>query len=190
MFLIRGFEGTSMDDIAGALKITKPALYYYFKSKQHLLAAIIDYAQDTYDAELEKIVATGTSDEELLRRVLQMQVLGITKAGEAAFSLLAIEETRQLLPADRRRINRRLQAGVGVLRDTLDRLKACGKLHDIDTTAAAYALAGIVMSIPKWYNPGGRLSAQELADEITKLALHLVIGDETRDTGASPKARG
>jgi AcrR family transcriptional regulator len=189
LFLKRGFEGTSMDDIAGALKITKPALYYYFKSKQHLLAAIIDHAQDILQARLQEVIETSTTDEELLHRALHMHALGITHADDAAYSLLGIEETRYLLPADRRRISRRKKEYIDFIRDTLNRLKAQGKLRHVETTAAAYSLAAIVLWIPKWYKRGGRLSAQEVADEIANLALQLVIGDESRDTGA-PAHRG
>src|SRR5213079_854717 len=40
LFAERGFAGTSLQDIADALGITRPALYYYVKSKDELLAKL------------------------------------------------------------------------------------------------------------------------------------------------------
>ena len=40
LFADRGFAGTSLQDIADALGITRPALYYYVKSKDELLAKL------------------------------------------------------------------------------------------------------------------------------------------------------
>src|SRR2546425_4678982 len=40
LFAERGFAGTSLQDIADALGITRPALYYYVRSKDELLAKL------------------------------------------------------------------------------------------------------------------------------------------------------
>lgn len=40
----KGFDATSMDDIAAACGVTKPMLYNYFKSKEGLYAAMINQA--------------------------------------------------------------------------------------------------------------------------------------------------
>ena len=41
-----GYVGTSVQDIVDAAKVTKPALYYYFKSKAGLYQALLDWAYD------------------------------------------------------------------------------------------------------------------------------------------------
>jgi AcrR family transcriptional regulator len=42
LFRRRGFARVSMDEIAAAAKVTKKTLYYHFKSKDDLLAAVLE----------------------------------------------------------------------------------------------------------------------------------------------------
>ncbi|MFZ0838044.1 MAG: TetR family transcriptional regulator, partial [Xanthobacteraceae bacterium] len=42
LFAERGFGGTNLQDIADALGISRPALYYYFKSKDEILASLVE----------------------------------------------------------------------------------------------------------------------------------------------------
>jgi AcrR family transcriptional regulator len=186
LFVERGFATTSMGDIAKASNISKPGLYYHFKSKQDLLAAIIDLAHDWLEADLEEIVASSHDLEERLRRMIHAHALGITKADDSAFSILAIEEVNSLLPADRERITRRKRAYVDFVRDALDELAADGRISTMDTMAAAYTLVGMVLWIPKWYQQTGRLSAERVADEITNRAMQSVLKSGQRSRGTEP----
>lgn len=178
LFVDCGFETTSMGDIAEANDISKPGLYYHFESKQELLAAIIDLGHDWLESDLERIVATVGDPEERLRRIIRGHALGVTKADDAVFSILAIEEIHSLLPADRARIARRKRAYVDLIADTLGELEAMGRTWDMDTMAAAYTIAGMVLWIPKWYQPGGRLSPEQVADEVWGLVLRSVLKQE------------
>ena len=57
------------------------------------------------------------------------------------------------------------------LRETLEELAARGKLRDIDPTIGAFGLQGMVLWLSRWFRPDGRLSAEEVVDQTTELAL-------------------
>jgi AcrR family transcriptional regulator len=175
LFLQRGFETTSMNDIAQANSISKPGLYYHFENKKALLGAIIDLAHDQIDTEVEEILATSTGSEERLRRVIHALALRLTRVDDAAFSILAVEELNSLLPEDGTRTAQRKRAYVGAIKGFLNGIKAEGRLEEVDTTAAANSIIGLVMWIPKWYRPGGRLSAEQAAEEVTNLVMQSVL---------------
>lgn len=177
LFLEKGFEITSLVDIAEATGFSKAGLYYHFSSKQDLLAAIINYGHEVLELEFEKQLAGCSSDEEALRRLIYTYALVITREDDAAFANLAVEETRSLLPADREQIANRKRAFLGRIRERLERLAAAGELRDVDITTATQTLAGMVLWLPKWYRQAGRLSATEMANEITELAMHAVLPD-------------
>ena len=42
LFAHRGFGGTNLQDIADALELSRPALYYYFKSKEEMLSSLLE----------------------------------------------------------------------------------------------------------------------------------------------------
>ena len=54
-FSQKGFEGTSMSDIAGPLGISKAALYKHFESKQQIFDKIIEESEERYRDVLEKL---------------------------------------------------------------------------------------------------------------------------------------
>ena len=49
LFLEKGFDDTSMEEVAGALGVSKPTIYDDFGSKQSLLEAVVDGAIKGYD---------------------------------------------------------------------------------------------------------------------------------------------
>lgn len=178
LFLEHGFEISSLVDVAEAIGISKAGLYYHFQSKQELLAAIISHAQDIHEEEVRKeLAACHGGDEEELRRLIHSHALMMAREDDAVFALLAVDEMRSLLPADRARIAARKRVYLGHIRERLERLAAAGKLRKVDITAATHTLVGMVMWLPKWYRQPGRLSATQIANEITELAMHAVLPD-------------
>jgi AcrR family transcriptional regulator len=176
LILEQGFEMISLVDVARACDISKAGLYYHFNSKQELLAAIISFAQDIHEEEIRRVLAASTGDAaDDLRRLIHVHAAMMTREDDAAFAILAVDEMRSLLPADRERVARRKRFYLGVLRERLQRLAADGRLRDVDITAATHTVAGIVLWLPKWYRQPGRLSAAQMADEITNLALYAVL---------------
>ena len=177
VFLERGFEITSLLDIAEALGISKAGLYYHFRSKQELLAAIINYGHEILEQDIQRELADSRSDEEALRRLIHTYALSVTREDDAAFAILAVDDMRSLLPADRAQIARRKRAFLALIRERLDRLAAAGKLREVDTATATHTLAGMVLWLPKWFRQPGRLTTGQMANEITELALHAVLPD-------------
>ena len=61
-FSQKGFDGTSMSDIARPLKISKAALYKHFESKQQIFDRIIEESEVKYKDVLEKLSVHYTDD--------------------------------------------------------------------------------------------------------------------------------
>src|SRR5512141_3149469 len=85
LFLERGFEITSLVDVADTIGISKAGLYYHFQSKQELLAAIISFAQDIHEEEVRKVLADSNGDDEdELRRLIHAHAVMMTREDDAA----------------------------------------------------------------------------------------------------------
>jgi AcrR family transcriptional regulator len=54
LFKDRGYHGTTMEDIAGALGVTKPAIYQYFPGKEDLFAAVSERGRQELKGILEQ----------------------------------------------------------------------------------------------------------------------------------------
>jgi AcrR family transcriptional regulator len=176
-FVKNGYDGTSMSTLAERCDITKPGLYYHFKSKQDLLFAIMTKALDVLEETTLAATLAATSHTERLRSILAAHARLITEEKDGAVTILVIEERAALPAEDRRMIEHRLRSHIGLIRATLEGIRAEGKLRNVDTGVAALSLLGTVVSIARWFRPGGRLNADQVVEQVIELALGAVLRD-------------
>jgi AcrR family transcriptional regulator len=86
LFTEQGYDKTSLREIAERLDVTKAALYYHFKSKEDIVASLVE----DYAAQLDELIAWGQGQprtapvrEEILRRYV-----AIVAEGHKAFRML------------------------------------------------------------------------------------------------------
>src|SRR5262245_29796746 len=169
LFRDRGFDATSVSDVARALGLTKAGLYHYFESKEALLFEIMSYGLDRVRDEVLVPVRAVRDPEERLHQIV-LRHANIATQGRGAVTHLG-DEIRALPPAARRQLEERMRKYVELVRDTLAELKATGRLRDVDPTVAAFSLIGMILWLPRWFRQDGRLSQQQVARELAKLAL-------------------
>jgi len=169
IFRDRGYDATSVSDIARALGMTKAGLYHYFDSKEALLFEIMTYGLERVRDDVVLQVRNIRDPEERLRQIV-MRHARIATDGRGAVAHLG-DEIRALPPAARRQIEERMRFYVNLIRGTLAELKAAGRLRDVDPTVAAFSVLGMILWAPRWFRQGGRLSQEQVATEIAKLAM-------------------
>lgn len=88
VFLERGFEGASVDEIADVARAGKPTIYARFPGKEALFAAVMARKVREVTSSFESIVPTGATIEErlasiaaaILRKVLGADAVGLIRA--------------------------------------------------------------------------------------------------------------
>lgn len=165
----KGYDATSLNDIAEAVGITKGGLYHYIDGKQSLLFKIMSYAMDML--ELEVVAPTrGVADaQERLRAVIRLHTQLIIDKGIELTILL--DESAGLTSEHLRVITSRRVEYYKFVRSILAQLKEKGKLRELDITIATHNLIGQLQWLPRWYVPGGRLSREAVMDAFTDAAL-------------------
>ncbi len=176
VFVEHGYEATSMNLIAERAEVTKPGLYYHFKSKQELLYSIMTYALDFLERATREAALRAGDNEQRLRNILSTHAKMITEEEEGAFTLLVIDLVHVLPDDDRRLIDHRKRAYFELVRATLDQLRKEDKLRpELNESVAAFTLLGMVMWITKWFKEGGALDHLQVADQVTNMALAAVL---------------
>jgi AcrR family transcriptional regulator len=177
LFVERGYRATSLQDVAEVLGVTRPALYYYFPSKEELLYAILSFAQDVNE-ETTAHVFESTSDPALrLARLVHAEVLDVTGEVDSPVTPLMVDEMDELSPEHFREVAQRRRAHFDRHRGLLEDLRHAGGLRDIDTTVATFGLLALTNRVSTWFDPKGRLSGEQVALEVTKLALGALLSD-------------
>src|SRR6266699_2704343 len=126
IILQKGYDATSVSDIAQALGITKAGLYHYIHGKTQLLFDIMQYGLNELDREVAQPARKIADAETRLRFMISMHARIVTR-GHGAVTIL-VDEARALTPAQNRHIARRKRAYLDFLRATLEELKKQGKL--------------------------------------------------------------
>jgi AcrR family transcriptional regulator len=165
----RGFDATSVNDIARALGLTKAGLYHYISGKDALLLEILSFGMDQIDAEVVVPVRAIADPVERLRQLVIRHASIVTR-GQGAVTDLG-GEIKSLPPAARKKVERRMRLYFDFVRDTLRAIKAAGRLQDVDLTVAAFSILGMILWIPRWFRPDGSLTAEQVSEEIARLAL-------------------
>ena len=185
----KGFDGTSMNDIAEAVGLTKAGLYHHISGKRDLLFRIMTYGMDALDEEVIAPARAIGDPDQRLRAIITNHVRLITSRstsdGNNAVTIV-IDEMSGLTPAQRHEIDERKRAYVDFVRETLRELSAEGKLRPVNITAAAFGLLGMILWLSRWYNPDGRLTPEQIAEEVTSAALGGLLQKTPCDTLTFP----
>ena len=168
LFNRKGYDATSIGDVAEELGVTKSAVYHHVPSKEHLLAEALDEAL----RELEALVSAATvargSAHDRLREVVRGSVAVLVEHQPAVTLLLRVHgnsETERTALARRRSIDARLAALVTQAADE-------GALRtDLDPVLVSRLLFGMVNSLVEWYRPSGPVDVERLADAVAALAF-------------------
>lgn len=170
----KGYDAASMNDIAEAVGLTKAGLYHHISGKRDLLFRIMDFGLDSLE-ELVIAPARKVNDAEMrLRTIIDNHVRLITSRSTPQGNnpvTIVLDEVAGLTTPQRRKIDERKRAYVYLIRDTLQELKTEGKLMDLDVTAASFSLLGMILWLSRWYNPEGRLTPDQVSEEVAKIAL-------------------
>ncbi|MEK7854790.1 MAG: TetR/AcrR family transcriptional regulator [Acidobacteriota bacterium] len=169
LFFEKGFESTSVSDIAIALKMTKAGLYYYFESKQELLFRIVTLGLDSVkDAVLDPAHLIEDA-EERLRFILTNHA---RLAAEGNHAVIIISHEINALTFDQRvTVQNRRRDYFEFVRNTLVELHEEKKLLDVDITTATFTLFGMILWLPRWYRASGKLSVEKVCRDVCDMAL-------------------
>lgn len=167
IFAERGYHTTSVAEVAEALGVSKPFLYYYLKNKEDILFECSRIATAQLGDVLEEVRAARGTAWERLRQLFR----GYARVMSTDFGICLIRSTtpgslpgelRERLYKGRRRLNREVERLVaeGI---------ADGSIRAVHPRLASFALFGAFNWISTWYRRDGALPPEGIADEFMDL---------------------
>jgi AcrR family transcriptional regulator len=168
LFNERGYDGTSMEDLARKLGITKSAIYHHVPSKQELLRLAVDRALDELFEVAGEVAAIPGPAIERLEALVRGSVDVLANRLPYVTLLLRVRGNTQVerdALARRREFDR-------LVATLVNDAEAEGDIRpDIDPDITARLLFGLVNSLIEWYRPGRGTSSSELADAVCKITF-------------------
>jgi AcrR family transcriptional regulator len=172
LFYERGFTGTTLDDIAAELGVTKPFIYTHFRSKTELLAAL---CKPTIELSLQAVERAAKASGSPTAR-LHRAIAGFTQV------VLSRQANIAIYFREEKNLGRDALAEINALRKKFDRVLsnllhegvAAGEFDVADVNLAALAIGGMISWAYTWHRPEGRLALEEMCQRMADLALQMV----------------
>ena len=167
LFYEQGYEGTTLDDIARQLHVTKPYIYSYFQNKGDILFEIcqtgIRKSLEALDTALNRdaapMVRLKTALESVARIVIEKRM----------YVVVYMREDKNLPLVDAQKILEQRRVFDHRVTDLLDEGIASGEFSMPDKVVTATTIGGIVSWLPNWYVASGRLTESEVIAATVKL---------------------
>jgi AcrR family transcriptional regulator len=190
-----GYGGMTMRQFAGALNIKAASLYHHFPSKQHFLFDLMHETATELLKGLQRIVkseprasASGGSASPLateehsqpleqLDEAIRWHVLFHTERREEAF--VSHSEMRSLTPENLETILRVRRDYEKLFGDLLIRCQKDGLMPRKDTRVVRNAILTMCTATAGWFNPAGRLTAGQVADEMVAFIHHGLLRSQS-----------
>lgn len=177
-FIARGYDATSMEDLAQATGLTKSSIYHHVAGKEELLRLAVARAIDALFAVLDEPASTSGAAVDRLEHVVRRSADVLTEQLPYVTLLLRVRgntDAERWALSRRREFDRRLS---GLVQDAID---AGDVRDDLDPRLVTRLLFGMVNSITEWYRADHAGGVNELADTLVALAF-----DGLRRHGAGP----
>lgn len=168
LIYLKGFDGTSMQDIADACGMTKAGLYHHIATKEAMLLAIMHYGMDLFEERVMGPVKDIADPLARLKATLANNVRLVTLDSTKEVTII-LHEHSTLTGDAKAEINARKKQYVQFLERTFEEAMAKGQIRKVDATLASFSFLGTVLWTYKWYRSDGALGPEQLAEGIGDL---------------------
>ena len=180
LFTTRGFQGTSLDDIAKSLSVTKPTLYHYIANKEAILFECVQRGLEALSASIDESTERGLAGRDRLRAAMQRYAAIVT----SDFGLCVIRVGEDPLSEPKRRELRALKGQIDtVFRTLVQQGMNEGWIVPGDAATAAYTVVSALSGIGRWYRPGnhGAHSLQDAIGHCIEMLMRGVLSEPAPD---------
>jgi AcrR family transcriptional regulator len=172
LFAERGYHGTALSEIAGALGVRTPSLYNHMRSKHELLESIVDTTTAGVLEDFHAVRDEGGDPAAVLYRAAR--VYAHRHATHRREALVVNRDTSSLEEPVRATMQARRREHEHALRAVISEGVEEGVFHVESPALASFAIRELCVSIARWFSEDGPLSADEVADQYAGFALRIV----------------
>jgi AcrR family transcriptional regulator len=165
-FSTQGYHDTSIDEIAAALNVTKPTIYYYVANKEQLLLECIVTGLERVLEPFREPRPPGATAREQLNDMIRHYAQAI--ASEYGGCMVRAEDLG-LAPSSIAQIKRLKSEIDHGIRRLLERGAQDGSIDTHDPKMTAFALAGALNWIAHWYRENQSMTAAEIAEAFVRI---------------------
>ena len=172
LFHAQGYGGTTIEQIADRLGVTKPFVYYYFHNKQQIFETLSWAPTVACFTVLDDDALAGLPAHEQVARAIERLIRATLAHYPAAFFVYREPQAyRAAYLSEQRRLALHFYDRLCAL---MERARDQGRLDFDQTRITALAACSLPGFLYTWYRPDGRLSAEEVVRTLAALAWRVI----------------
>ncbi|KQR74418.1 TetR family transcriptional regulator [Arthrobacter sp. Leaf337] len=169
LFFERGYDATSLRQVASAVGLMVGSLYNHIDSKEHLLLQIMGgIIDDLLDSARKAVMVDGDAIDKL-ESVLAAHLTFHAERAQEVF--IGNAELRSLSDGARHVVIEKRHEYELFLQGLVEDAGRAGLADVIDAKIHVYSFVAQATHIASWFKPGGRMNLDEIVAIYTKLAL-------------------
>lgn len=162
LFAERGFEATTIQDIADRVGMLKGSLYYHIKSKEQLLVEIVQDTHEIFSRNLDAVDRLDGGPVEKIWAFVYRNVLA--NATHHVQSTVFFNEFRSIADVDRQKILAMRDAHDHMLRALIESGQRRGEVcPSLEVKLTAIGVLTMCNALYRWYRPGGQWGPDDIA---------------------------
>ncbi|WP_375779365.1 TetR/AcrR family transcriptional regulator [Bradyrhizobium sp. ma5] len=171
-FAEKGYEGSSIRDVADLLQVRSASLYYYLPSKEAALAAVCEAGVTNFIATLSKAVEESASAADKVRAAIHVQLSPLRERPYADYIRVFLRHRHELPDNERRRIVALSRQYQKLVQDIFAAGVASGEFRStLNAEYSAFALLGLCNSVISAHVWPRSADIDTLIDEYTEIFL-------------------
>jgi len=169
LFRHRGYNATSMRDIAAEVGIKGSSLYNHIKSKQDILAGLLLSIADEFTTNMNEIEASPLKSYDKLERLIRHQVQLSTKETDAL--ALVPNEWVHLEGPHKSKFVKLKDRYESKFLGILNACKKEGSISDVNTDIAMFSILSTLRWSYSWYSKNKNINTIELEEQMIHCLL-------------------
>ncbi len=176
LFVEKGFEKTTMEDIANALDIRKGSLYYHIQSKAEIFYEILKLSLQESSKRMEKVQKSKMEPEDKLRNIIATHFDNILKFS-LEYQILLNERRYMLNRKQEKHIRKKMKAYENTIFEVLkEGSDAKVFREDLNPRVITAGIMGVGNAVYKWFSLNGPLKFQEVAAMYIEASINGIKG--------------
>ena len=174
IFAEKGYETTTLQDIANALGVSRSALYHYVSSKEDLLTMLVEQVSQGLAEVLEELARR--QDLSARHKLANVVSLLVRQRAEHPDQFRILDRSETVLPEPAR--SQHLAARRKVLRELVNVIAAgteAGEFRRVDPRTTALSVLGMCNWVAWWFRPGS--DVEPVVTTVTDLAAAMLAAD-------------
>ncbi|MCQ4129049.1 TetR/AcrR family transcriptional regulator [Rhodococcus erythropolis] len=185
LFAVKGYDATSLQDIADAVGVSRPALYHYLSSKEDLLVMLVERVSKDLADVIEEL--RNRSDLAPTEKITLLTEQLVQQRAEHPSQFRILDRSEMMLPEEAGAVHARAKRQV--LRETIAIIEEGvkkGEFVPVDARTAALSLLGMCNWVAWWARPADAVEVKAIVDTVAALARRMLCVPESGDGVSGP----